>query len=382
MTLLNLKEMTELATAEDATGQPKYEQLRDYVVSQIESGALKSGAALPSENRLAENLQIARSTVRQALAALERDGLVLRVHGKGTFVHDEAKQRLRKSQDLFALIVPETETAFYPSLQRSFERAAAEMHNQVVVCNSNNDVDKQASAILQLIDLRVSGVAIVPTTNPATPAFHIRQLQKNNIPVVCCSRPVQGVQTPLLAIPFEEVGVRAGEKIREMGHKHVAFFGSSHGIATDLYERGLRKAINGDARVDIFVGSGQPTNYAALEKECSQAIDAMFGKAEIPTAIFCGFDSLAETLYMLLAQRGIRVPQDVSLVGFGGTHRGGGLANHLSSVTIDEIGMGHQSIELLSKMRNGQMPIDSSEIRQLPLSFNAGSTLASAPAKS
>ncbi|MCC9605535.1 substrate-binding domain-containing protein [Blastopirellula sp. JC732] len=381
MSTLNLKEMTELAGSDETSSQPKYEQLREYVVSQIESGALKAGAALPSENRLAENLQIARSTVRQALAALERDGLVLRVHGKGTFVHDEAKQRLRKSQDLFALIVPETETAFYPSLQRSFERAAAELHNQVVVCNSNNDIDKQASAILQLIDLRVYGVAIVPTTNPPTPSFHIRQLQKNNIPVVCCSRPVQGVQAPLLAIPFEEVGQRAGEKIRQAGHQHVAFFGSAHGIATDYYEKGLRKALGGGVQVDVFVGTGQPTDYARLQRECSEAIDSLFGKPDTPTAIFCGFDSLAETIYMLLAQRGIRVPQDVSLIGFGGTHRGGGIANHLSSVTIDEIGMGEQAIELLSKMRNGQLPIDSTEVRQLPLSFNAGSTLADAPVK-
>lgn len=382
MTVLNLKEMNELASAEESASQPKYEQLRDYVISQIESGALKAGAALPSENRLAENLQIARSTVRQALAALERDGLVLRVHGKGTFVHDEAKQRLRKSQDLFALIVPETETAFYPSLQRSFERAAADLHNQVVVCNSNNDIDKQASAILQLIDLRVSGVAIVPTTNPATPSFHIRQLQKNGIPVVCCSRPVQGIQAPLLAIPFEEVGLRAGERIHETGHRRVAFFGSAHGIATDLYEKGLRKALGNSAEISVFVGSGQPTNYAALEKECSQAIDSLFNQPNPPTAIFCGFDSLAETIYMLLAQRGLRVPQDVSLVGFGGTHRGGGLANHLASVTIDEIGMGEQAIELLSKMRNGQLPIEASEIRQLPLAFNTGTTLAGVPLKS
>ncbi|MFI4876198.1 MAG: GntR family transcriptional regulator [Blastopirellula sp. JB062] len=376
MTALNLKEMAQRASADETSGQPKYEQLREYVVSQIESGALKSGAALPSENRLAENLQIARSTVRQALAALERDGLVLRVHGKGTFVHDEAPQRLRKSQSLFALVVPETETAFYPSFQRSFERAAADLHNQVVVCNSNNDVDKQASAVLQLIDLRVAGVAIVPTTDPVTPAFHVRQLQKNNIPVVCCSRPVHGVQAPLLSIPFEEIGRRAGEKISNAGHRHAAFFGSSASLATNLYERGFRKAIGSGFHIDVFVGTGQPTNYAALEKECAQAIDAIFEKPETPTAIFCGFDSLAETIYMLLAQRGIRVPQDVSLVGFGGTYRGGGIANHLSSVTIDEIGMGEQAIELLTKMHNGQMPIDSNEIRQLPLSFNAGSTLA------
>lgn len=374
--------LSDLAPPDESSSQPKYEQLRDYVVAQIESGALKSGAALPSENRLAENLKVARSTVRQALAALERDGLVLRVHGKGTFVHDEAKQRLRKSQDLFALVLPETETAFYPSLQRSFETAAAELHNQVVVCNSNNDVDKQASAILQLIDLRVAGVAIVPTTVPPTPAFHIRQLQKHNIPVVCCSRPVQGVQSPLLSIPFEDIGKRAGEEIRAAGHKRTAFFGSSQSTASELYLQGFRQAMGRDATVDVFFGSGQGIDHESLSRESEGALNKLFQKAEPPTAIFCGFDSLAETVYMQLSQRGLRVPQDVSVVGFGGIFRGGGLSRHLASVTIDEVSLGTQAIELLWKMRNGQIPIDSGEHRQIALSFNFGSTLAPQGARS
>ncbi|MEW4563220.1 GntR family transcriptional regulator [Bremerella sp. JC770] len=373
--------LTDLPAEGESSGLPKYEQLRDHVISQIESGALKSGVALPSENRLAESLGIARSTVRQALSSLERDGLVLRVHGKGTFVHDEAKQRLRKSQDLFALIVPETETGFYPSFQRSFEEAAAKLHNQIVVCNSNNDVDKQASVILQLIDLRVAGVAIVPTTLATTPSFHIGQLQKNNIPVVCCSRPVQGASAPLLAIPFEEVGFRAGQEIRQAGHQHVAFMATCHVLATDLYERGFRRAMGRGGTIETFFGSGKPTDYAALEKECGEAIDDMFGKANPPTAIFCGFDSVAETLYLQLAQRGIRVPQDVSIVGFGGTHRGGGIASHLSSVMLDEIGLGIQAVELLSQMRNGQVPIDTSDARELAVSFNGGNTLSAPPSK-
>lgn len=363
-----------------ATSQPKYEQVRDYFIKKIRSGALEAGTALPSEARLATMMSVARSTVRQALAGLEQDGLVRRIHGKGTFVCDEAPSQIRQSQDLFALVLPETNTAFYPSLQRSFELAAAKLHNQVIVCNTHNDVDKQASAILQLMDLRVAGVAIVPPTVAVTPAFHIRQLQKHDIPVVSCARPVPGTKAPLLSIPFEAVGILAGERIRKAGHRRIAFVSTSRSTATAAYERGLQTAIGKENAVETFIGSTtRPTDYTEVASQCSAWIDRAFSGPARPTAIFCGFDSLAESLYMLLAQRGLRVPQDVSLVGFGGTHRTGGLSAHLSSVTLDEVGMANNAVELLSNMKSGLMPIDSAKNKNIPLAFTDGDTLAPPP---
>ena len=362
-------------SSDEGATQPKYEQLRDYVVSQIESGRLRAGELLPSENRLAETLQIARSTVRQAMAAMERDGLVRRVHGKGTFIHEQARQRLRRGQDLFALIVPEADTGFYPSLQKSFEEAAAELHNQVIVCNTGNEIDKQGNSILQLIDLRVAGVAIVPTTKPVTPAFQLRQLQQHGIPVVCCSRHVEGVQSPLLAIPFEDVGRQAGEILKENGHRHVAFISGEVTPWSKSTEHGFRSSVDRRAEVQTYFAKKSLTHIAAYEEELSIALDAMFDRPNPPTAIFATFDSFAELIYVLLARKGLRVPEDVSILGFGGSRRSGALTSRLTSITLDEIRLGREAIDLLNRMRNGEFPIDLAETHDMPLGLSQGQTL-------
>lgn len=364
-------------------GLAKHERLRDYLVSQIADGRLLPGALLPSEQRIAETLQIARSTVRQAMAALEKEGFVRRVHGKGTFVQESGSlppsQVPAQEQGLFALIVPETQVGFYPSLQRSFEDAAADLHNQVIVCNSGNDVDKQGNSILQLIDHRVAGVAIVPTTAPATPAFHVRQLQKQGIPVVCCARRVEGVQVPLLAIPFEEVGRKAGEAIRENGHRRVAFISGDRTLASEAYERGFREAFRGcsadEVSIEAHFGSTHSPELAAHEQEIAAELDAMFSAQRPPTAIFASFDSLAEMIFVLLARRGLRVPEDVSLLGFGGARRQGALARQLTSITIDEDRLGREAVELLDEMRRGQLPIESNDTRLIPLGISNGTSL-------
>ncbi len=355
--------------------RPKYVVLRELLASKIKAGLLKPGEALPPENKIAEHFSIARSTVRQAMASLEQDGLINRIHGKGTFVSQNAKQNVASEQALFALIVPETEAAFYPSFQRSFEEAAAELHHQVVICNSKNQIELQGNSILQLIDLNVAGVAIVPPTNVETPIFHIRQLQQHGIPVVCCSRSVPGAKVPLLAIPFEDIGKLAAFQIRQAGHSHVAYFGSNRDKAAVSYEVGLRKGLGKQVSLSVFYGSVPAGNQAESEAEMAAALDDLLSREIRPTVLFCSFDTLAELLFVLLSQRGLKVPQDVSIIGFGGTCRGDGLSGRLSSVVIDELALGAKAIDLLDRMRQGKIPLQINKTENISVGFNPGQTL-------
>lgn len=66
--------------------KPLYEQLIEFIKNEIDSGGLKVGDLLPSENEFCERYDISRPTVRQALSALEEQGFVVRMRGKGSFV--------------------------------------------------------------------------------------------------------------------------------------------------------------------------------------------------------------------------------------------------------------------------------------------------------
>ena len=69
-----------------ASDKPLYEQLISFIKSDIDDGLLNVGDLLPSENEFCERYDISRPTVRQALSALEEQGLVVRMRGKGSFV--------------------------------------------------------------------------------------------------------------------------------------------------------------------------------------------------------------------------------------------------------------------------------------------------------
>ncbi|MCH9656329.1 MAG: GntR family transcriptional regulator [Planctomycetes bacterium] len=359
--------------------RPKYMLLVDQLIQKVIGGEIRPGEALPSEHQLCESYQLARTTVRNAMQLLEEQGWITRLQGKGSFVSLNPPLPTSKPLDIFAFVLPEIRTGFYPSLQRSFEQAAALTQNQVLVCCTENKVDMQGNTILQLIDKHVSGVALVPATVPATPAYQIRQLQQHGIPVVFCHREVEGVQAPLLSIPFREVGLLAGQTLLQQGHHSLALFSPHRASSSIEYEAGLREALESQKtpcpEPFIFHGPHSQIHPIDYEQELLTTLESMFKRPDPPTAIFATFDSLAELIYLLLGKLGYRVPEDISLLGFGGTVRHGAIQSRLSSITVDEVAIGQKAAELLTQMKQGKLPIDSAEIYPMPIYTSTGQTL-------
>lgn len=361
---------------------PKHERLRAHLLNELQAGRLKPGDALPTEIDLALAIGMSRSTVRQALSGLERGGLIVRVRGRGTFIHAEARSRLRNGLDIFALVIPETRTGYYPSLQRGFNEAAAACRNQVIVCDTDNDAMRQADAILQLMDKRVAGVAIVPTSVVPTPAYQLRPLQERSIPIVFCHRRVDGIQAPLVSFNAPDVGRLAGESFVARGHRRVAFFGAHRSGLGPVYEQGLRQAMErgGGQLPPDFVRYGQSGKITAEHEAFVLAnLKELIGRPDRPTGILCGFDSEAELVYLLLGRMGIHVPLDVSLIGFGGAWREGAITRRLVSVTVDEEQLGRNAVTLLDEMRQKKRPIEDTAEILMPLGLSEGETLGSAP---
>lgn len=372
-----MSQISDFQNRSDLEALPKHERLRAYLLHELDAGRLRPGDALPTELKLANFAGVARNTVRQALAGLERSGLIHRVRGRGTFVHEAARQRLKSGLDLFALVIPEARGGFYPSLQRGFHDAAAGLHNQVLVCDTDNDPFRQADALLQILDKKVAGVAIVPTVLPATPAHQIRPLHERGVPVVFCHRRVEGIQAPLVSFSALEVGRLAAKAMLERGHRRVALFGTLRAGLAELYEQGLREGLraSGGQLLEEFVHYDTTHRLAEHEQFLEAKLAALMRHPSRPTAIFCGFDSEAELAYLILSRLGFKIPEEISLVGFGGAWREGAITRRLTSVMVDEEEVGRQAVRLLHEIRVRERPLDDGTEILLPLSLSGGETL-------
>src|SRR6185503_17021941 len=94
-----------------------------------------------------------------------------------------------------------------------------------------------------------------------------------------------------------------------------------------------------------------------------------------PTVLFVSFDPTAEMVYLIAGRMGLRVPEDISIVCFGGSRREGAIQRRLTAITVDEGDTARQAVELLVDMQSGKRPLASQEVIQMPLGVSKGQTL-------
>lgn len=361
--------------------RPKYQRIREKLVADISAGRYAPGQALPTESQLAEMLGISRNTIRQALGDLEGNGLVKRVQGRGTFVTNEQERKALKQLDAFALIAPQLKEGFYPSLVEGFEKSSSKIQCQVLVACSANDVCRQGDLILQMIDKRVAGVAIVPVATSGTPVHQIRQMHEHFIPVVFCHRSVESISAPSIGWDGVEVGRVAGAALLERGHSRVAALFGYEDEMVRQFVAGLVEGL-GNPGTELpshllrFYGQSLPGPGALDSVRCITR--ELLKQFDSPTAIFCGNQIDAEQVYFAAIELGFSVPDDLSVIHFGGTWRNGPLAERLACVAVDEHQIGLRAGRLLSEMRAGKRALDDSEKIRLPVLLMPGETLGSA----
>ena len=359
--------------------KPKIARVREYVLNQLAAGTLSNGDVLPTVSKLARKLDVGAHSVREAIGELDRSGVVRRVQGKGTFVSERSDSNADSGKKInaYALVLPETiVSGFYPSLIRGFGQQARESRQESLMVETDGNLATQGDVIFRLLHNKVSGIAIVPAFAPM-PDHQLEVLREHKIPVVFCHRHTANLDAPLVCWSAEEVGRVAAATLADLGHTQIALLSTILGKPVDRYTLGMRDELTsrGIAFPDRQLFFGKHSLHSTDEQEWDELLSRVLDGPDRPTAVFCCDDSISEHLYLAAMHRGLRVPEDLSIIGFGPKWRDGALRTKLAAVTIDEVDVGRQAVQLIDEMREGTRPIDSNEVITVPLGMSEGSSL-------
>jgi DNA-binding LacI/PurR family transcriptional regulator len=285
----------------------------------IHDGEYQPGQMIGSEHELARRQSISRVTVRRASELLINEGLLERRPGKGLFVREGYVANTPMPSPVIQVVAGNLQ--WEPSLQvsRGIQSLAREEGFQVQLYDAQSDVESDLAMLSELPAGPARG-AIIMSLHSALFNEAIYALKIKGFPFVLVDQQLHDINVSSVAADNYSGGLQAGQALLELGHRRIAFIGDV--IATTVRDRlmGLRDAI-GDAGlpfdrsliVDLSEEGDKLGGWAEKIGACTRDIMSI---PNPPTALFFSCDGVARAGYRALAQMGLRIPEDVSVIGF------------------------------------------------------------------
>jgi DNA-binding LacI/PurR family transcriptional regulator len=312
----------------------------------MHTGLTEKGSTMndPNIDAVAKAAGVHRSTVSRAFSRPEAVKTqtrehILRVAEELGYTMSPLAQALRSKTSAFiALIVPELVNPFYAELASTMVGAARDRGYQLVLCVTNGDNERTADYLTAMQSLYAPFGIVAPSTR-----FDIDTLKQFGFAnrVVVIDRVDQHATVPSVTVDNRRGIELAFGHLRSLGHRRVGYVSGISGTHTSQ-ERldAYRDLAEGDP---IVLDSGTDTEAG------KRAVAQFLAMTNRPTAIIAANDMTAFGLISGLAAQGLRIPTDVSVVGFDGLALGARFNPVLTTVRQPIADMGNIAIDLAEK---------------------------------
>ncbi len=341
-------------------------QLKQQLAWLIYSGKLQTGERLPPVRQLAGRLGINLHTVRAAYHQLESDGLVATRQGRGTIILPIDVQRIftevrRTPSHTVGVLLPSWSNPFYHTFLQGVEAVADEDHTLIILCNTHDDPERTLRDFSLLVERGVDGI-IVASDDIADALVAQQQCDQRSQKAFPAQKPVSlvtvdwpGARGCSVGIDLESAGYQGTRHLLEHTCSRVGLITFlaeaanieqiNRGYFRALHEYGLEVNPDWIGRVPGF----------SLEHGAEGA-RRLLEQAQPPQAIFCVADTLALGALKAIRQAGLRVPQDIALVGFNDIPQAELVEPALTSVAAPTVQMGKEAMRLLRDLVAGKTP--------------------------
>jgi len=260
------------------------------------------------------------------------------------FVRNESARHLRTGRSrTLAYVMLDAANPFFTDVAAGIEEAAEESRFSLYMCNSGNRGEREADYLAHLVEQRVQGILVTPIDPESD---NLASVARRGIPVVIVDRTTR--EESLCSVAVDDVlgGNLAVEHLLDRGHQRIAYVGGPESIGQ------VRDRLQGARDALEAVGAPELTvlgTAATTVREGRLAGERLLGLSgsRRPTAAFCANDLLALGLLQQVVASGLRVPDDLAIVGYDDIYFAGAAAVPLTSVRQPRHELGRRAAELV-----------------------------------
>ncbi|MFH9612401.1 LacI family DNA-binding transcriptional regulator [Streptomyces pratensis] len=280
---------------------------------------------------------------RPELVAGPTRARVLAVIDSLGYVRTEGARQLRGwAARVLAVLVPDLAHPFFTALAVGVEQAAREAGLGVMVCTGTRDLEEEARHLSLITSHRIRGAVL---TSGEAVGRTVAAFRRNAVPFVVADQ--YGPQPGACSVGIDDVagGHAAVRHLIDRGHRSIAYVSGPdlqqvrdrrRGAVNAVTQAGLPlTALRELACADLTVGAGKDAGHRIL------------GLPHRPSAVFCASDLLALGVLQALYEAGLKVPEDLAVVGYDDIEFAASAVVPLTSVRRPAVALGHQAGRLL-----------------------------------
>ncbi len=324
--------------------------------------ARRANTTVATVSRVVNNVGYVSASLRERVqAAIEEVGYVPNANARTL--------RTKRSRTL-GVVVGDLMNPYSVELANAVTGAAVAYGYTTFIATATDDVDSDISVIEAFHRQRVDGLVVATLRTDSSDAALLR-LAKHRMPIVLVGRELDHYMTDSISAGFRRGGHIATQHLIDLGHRRIAFVGADLDEASRVTRlQGYVEALEGAGlrvRPEYVVGSRQTAGSPRYSRRGTghQATLQLLKLPSRPTAIFARNDHTAFGVMQALAEMGLSVPEDMSIVGFDDIPMAGMVTPTLTSVSQPTKEEGRIAVECL--LRRIEHPDEDTEQRTIVL---------------
>lgn len=260
------------------------------------------------------------------------------------------------------LLLPDFTHPFFADIAKTIAETVRPHGYHVIICYFEEDPALERIEAEALLARRVDGL-ILASSQSSDRLDLFEQLRARKLPFVLIDRPVDGVRASFVGVDNEAVGKMAAMHLVKQGCRRIAHLrGPQIGLAAKRlsgYLAALKKSkLAAPPAYVVDAGFQDHTGYQAMKK--------LLEATPVPDGVFCYNDPVAIGAIKAILESGLRVPEDVKVVGAGNVHYSDALAVPLTTIDQKTCEMGARAAKLLLEQIESKRPSHSGNIFVVP----------------
>lgn len=253
-----------------------------------------------------------------------------------------ARSLIKKETLSIGVLIPGIENTFTSNFVRVIEKELFKHNYSTLLCNTELDVDIELHYLKLMKEKYVDGVVLLTST---LKQVHIDFFEENSIPVILASLTDKNGRFSSVNIDDYQAGYDAAQYLIKLGHQKIAWFGGDikHDHSVLRFE-GYKQAL---ADYEVVYEENVSFNEEYQIKSGYERGMEIFRKENRPTAVFCISDVLAIGAIQAAEECGLRVPADISIMGFDDIPIAGAYRPGITTVRQPVYDLGVQAAQML-----------------------------------